>query len=473
MKISIKKKVDKTDLLAILLTEEDVKHLKYGNLNKYIEEATKKDFKGEKDQVSLIYANTNVKRILLIGLGKRQDINDESYRKASSIAVQKTKSLKVESFSILVEKPKETIEGILLGNYSFDKYKTDEKAKFKIKELTLISERNMQSIISKYEIISNNVNYVRNLINDSTHTVNPLTLTEEAKKLSNLGVKVKILDESQLKKLGLNLLLAVSQGSSYPPRLIILEYRGNSSKDKTAIVGKGITFDSGGLNLKPSGYLETMRGDMAGAATVMGTIKTLAELKIKKNVIGVMPLCENMVDGKAYKPGDVYKSYTGKTVEIANTDCEGRLILADALGYVSKEYKPARIIDLATLTGAVIVALGDLCAGVMGNNDELYSKLEQASKKTCERLWKLPMFSEYDDEIKSDIADIKNLGTSGNGRYAGPITGAVFLKQFVNNIKWAHLDIAGTAWLDKPRYYSPKMATGFGLRLLVQFIEDL
>ena len=180
-----------------------------------------------------------------------------------------------------------------------------------------------------------------------------------------------------------------------------------------------------------------------------------------------------MVDGKAYKPGDVYKSYTGKTVEIANTDCEGRLILADALGYVSKEYKPARIIDLATLTGAVIVALGDLCAGVMVNNDELYSKLEQASKKTCERLWKLPMFPEYDDEIKSDIADIKNLGTSGNGRYAGPITGAVFLKQFVNDIKWAHLDIAGTAWLDKPRYYSPKMATGFGLRLLVQFIEDL
>ncbi len=473
MKINIKKKVDKTDLLAILLTEEDIKHLKYGNLNKHIEEATKKDFKGEKDQLSLIYTNTNVKRILLIGLGKRQDINDESYRKASSLVVQKVKSLKVESFSIFVEKPKETIEGILLGSYSFDKYKTDEKAKFKIKEATLISERNIQSIISKYEIISNNVNYIRNLINDSTHAINSLTMAEEAKKLSNLGIKVKIFDEIQLKKLGLNLLLAVSQGSSYPPRLVILEYHGNSSKDTTAIVGKGITFDSGGLNLKPSGYLETMRCDMAGAATVMGTIKTLAELKIKKNVIAVMPLCENMVDGKAYKPGDVYKSYLGKTVEIANTDAEGRLILADALGYVSKEYKPTRIIDLATLTGAVVVALGDLCAGVMGNNDELYSKLEQASKKTNERIWKLPMFAEYDDEIKSDIADIKNLGTSGNSRNAGPITGAVFLKQFVNNIKWAHLDIAGTAWLDKPRYYSPKMATGYGLRLLVQFIEDL
>ena len=294
------------------------------------------------------------------------------------------------------------------------------------------------------------------------------TLAEElAKKESAL--KVKVYREKELEELGLGLLLAVGRGAEVPPRLIIIEYRGDpSSNDVTALVGKGMTYDTGGLNIKATGSMETMRSDMSGAAAVFGTMQAAAAMKLKKNLIGVVATAENSVDARSYKPGDIYKGYKGLTVEIANTDAEGRLILADALSFVEKNYEPTRIIDLATLTGAIVIALGNQAIGLFSNDDELAASLTRAGEHTYERLWRMPLFSEFKEQIKSQYADIKNSG----GREGGSITAALFLQKFVEKTPWAHLDIAGRAVTAKPEGYCPSWATGAGVRLLIRYLQQ-
>ena len=268
----------------------------------------------------------------------------------------------------------------------------------------------------------------------------------------------------------MGLLLAVNRGSSIEPRVVKIEYKGDPENKKVlGIIGKGITFDSGGMDLKPSASMETMRSDMSGAASVLCVMKSLAELKVKKNVIAVIPLTENMLSSNAYRPGDIFRSYSGKTVEIGNTDAEGRLILADAIAYMEKEIKPELIIDIATLTGACVVTFGETVAAFLSNDDRLAAAIESASAETGEKLWRLPFFDDYEDRMKSEIADLSNMSSEKN---AGTIAGAVFLKKFIDKTPWLHIDIAGTAWYSKARGYRPKNATGYGLRLLVNMIVN-
>ena len=285
-------------------------------------------------------------------------------------------------------------------------------------------------------------------------------------------LKIKILNEKQIQKEKLNLIYNVGKGSSNPPRLIIVEYNGNpKSKEKIALVGKGLTYDSGGLNLKPTGYIETMKLDMGGAATVLGAFKTAVELKIKKNIVLVIGTAENAIDANSYKPGDVIKSYDGKTVEIKNTDAEGRLVLADSLAYLQKNYKPTHIIDLATLTGACLVALGPSLIAILGNDDKMKEEIFNSSQKTNDKGWHLPIYDEHREMNKSQIADIKNLG----GKYAGTITAAAFLESFINKeVKWTHLDIAGAAFSESSKIekYIPSYGgTGIGVRLLIDYLS--
>ena len=297
----------------------------------------------------------------------------------------------------------------------------------------------------------------------------PSILAKEAEGIAGRkGVSCTVLDKVKLKELGMNALLSVASGSNEEPKFIILEYKGDEA-DATPIVlvGKGITFDSGGICIKPSDKMDEMKSDMAGGAAVMGAIMACADLGLPLNIVGLIPATENMPSGTALKPGDVFTSYSGKTIEVINTDAEGRLILADALAYASK-YKPAAIIDLATLTGACVIALGEEVIGMFGTDDKLKSELEEAARETGELVWELPLWESYQEKIKSDIADYKNHG----GRPAGAITAAAFLSKFVGDFPWVHLDIAGPAWTDKDKTYTPKGASGAGVRLLVEFLRN-
>jgi leucyl aminopeptidase len=315
--------------------------------------------------------------------------------------------------------------------------------------------------------------YARDLVNENAHVMNPEQIASEAavlKKYKNMSIK--ILNEKELARQKFGLILAVGSGSSCPPRLIVMNYTGSpSSRKRYAIVGKGITFDAGGQNLKTSGHIETMRLDMAGAATVLATMKTIAELQPKINVVGVCVAAHNAIDGNSYFPGDIYRSYSGTTVEICNTDAEGRLVLADAISYIQKKYRLTEIIDLATLTGGILTALGDQIAGLFSNDDTLADRLFASGEKVNERLWRFPLYKMFSEAMKSDTADIRNLPKLKRG-YASSITGAAFIKAFVDgSIPWAHLDIAGTAFNEGDRKGEiPPAATGFGVRLLIDHL---
>ena len=450
--------------------------------NKVPKEITKyvktKDFNADLNNLSLLYTELKTKRILLAGLGKEKEITLEKIRSLISTATKTIQQLKLVNLSILLPKVKilsqekiaeAILESVLLTNYQFDKYKTKKEIK-EIKNINLIADISLDKIIARTKIICSNVNFVRDLVNESSDVINPITLTNKAKEIAkNNKLKITILDENKLKKLNMNLILAVSSGSRYPPRLVILEYKNSNTKKKIALIGKGVTFDTGGINLKPPGYIETMRLDKAGAATVLGIIKTASELKLKTNIIALLPLVENMISPNSYKPGDIITSYSKKTVEIGNTDAEGRLILADTLAYAEKNIKPSVMIDLATLTSSIIGTFSNYITGFFTNNEKLAKQLFDKGQETHEMVWQLPIYDEYSEENKSEIADIKNIG----GKYAGAIAGAAFLKSFIKNTSWIHLDIAGSAWYEKEKDYIPKNATGIGLRLLISFIEDI
>jgi leucyl aminopeptidase len=365
------------------------------------------------------------------------------------------------------------IHGFSLKSYSFNKYKTQNENIFYFLLKIVSSEKaSLSNNYFRYKAIESGVFQARDLVSEPPNILYPKKYVEIIKKLSSLGLKIQIYNESKMKKLGMLALLGVGQGSINESFLVTMEWRGNKkSKDKPlAFVGKGVCFDTGGISLKPARFMEEMKYDMAGSAVVVGLLKTLALRKAKVNVVGVVGLVENMPGGNAQKPGDIVKSYSGKTIEILNTDAEGRLVLSDALSFTEKKFKPKFIIDLATLTGAIIISLGTEYAGLFSNNDELSNKIFGISKKIGEKVWRLPLNENYNRLMDSTVADVQNINYSGG---AGSITAAQFLQRFIiNKTPWAHLDIAGMAFSKKASNLNPKGATGFGVRLLNKLIEE-
>ena len=361
-----------------------------------------------------------------------------------------------------------------LKSYKFDKYKNKSKEKHFIETLKIIDFQNKFNNTDKIEITSGKrvkgIFLTRDLVSEPANVLYPSKFVDICKILKKTGVSIEVLDEKKMKSLGMNALLGVSQGSVRPARTMIMKWTGNPSNKKQpiAFIGKGVTFDTGGISIKPSGGMEDMKWDMGGAGVVAGLMYTLALRKAKTNVIGAVGLVENMPDGNAQRPGDIVKSMSGQTIEVLNTDAEGRLVLADVLWYVKEKFKPKLMVDLATLTGAIIVALGDRYAGMFSNSNDLADKLYSSSKETQELIWRLPLDSDFDKLLNCQVADMKNI-TGARG--AGSITAAQFLKRFVGEVEWAHLDIAGVTWSKKGTSLSRPGGTGFGVRLLDNFVK--
>ncbi len=425
-----------------------------------------------------------IKKIMLIGLGAREKFTDEEARIIAGKAALKAKELGVEEFCILPfmdvdEALIEAIsEGVLLSLYSFNRYKTSGKEATTIPaQATIVvnsDSAKFQAVVDKVNLITQAVNYARDLSNLPPNECPPSQIASLALALDGeYGIKTRILERYEMESIGLNGIVSVGKGSNNPPKLVILEYYGNADHQKPyLLVGKAVTFDTGGISLKPGDKMDEMKFDKCGGCSVLGILKAIASLGLPVNVIGIIPSVENMPSSTSYRPGDIIRMYNGKTVEILNTDAEGRIILADAMAYGVAIYNPQAIIDLATLTGACVIALGANVAAVIGTSKYLAERLSKISEKTGERIWDLPLHDEYHEQIKSTVADLKNIG----GRPGGAITAAAFLSNFTNDIPWVHLDIAGTAWTQEgtfERSYNPKGATGFGIRTLVKFLMEV
>ncbi len=433
-------------------------------------------------------------RILIMGLGKRKDFTLERLRAVMAVAARNIRRINVSQMAVAEgfqdwgttseESACAIIEGINLGLYKFKKHHSGEQKSYKTIEELVIAVKDPAKLdeiskgTEKGRILSDATNLARDLVNEPANFLTPDAFAKEALRVSTENnIKITVLGKEEIKDAGLNALLAVNAGSIEPPRFVIMEYNGGKEDGKTlGLVGKGVTFDSGGLSLKPADSMFRMHCDMAGAAAVLGAMKAISKQKLPINVVGVMPLTENLMDANSYKVGDVITSMEGKTIEILNTDAEGRLILADALTYIRKYKKIDYLIDIATLTGAIVMALGHFCSGAMTNNEELLSLVRKSGDISGEKVWPLPLFDEYKAQIKSDIADLENSG----GRAAGSITAAIFLKEFVGDIPWVHLDIAGTAWIGesiamymKNPYIPKEGGTGVGTRMLYHLAELL
>lgn len=408
-------------------------------------------------------------RIIVIGMGKKKEFDAEKMRKASAIAAKYARSFGNGCVIAVYDNyTQAAVEGALLGLYRFLKYKKLEKDAKDTTSLVFVNGR--RADVEKGIIISESVNYARDLTNTPAADMTPAKLADEVKKIARVSkLKIKIYSKNEIQKMGMNSLAAVAKGSTQEPKFIVIENNGRGKP--VIIIGKGITFDSGGLDIKPYPYMQGMKGDKAGACAVIALMMAASKLKIRQKVIGIIPACENMPSGSAYKTGDVIAALNKKTIEVISTDAEGRLILADALSYAERKYKPEAIIDLATLTGACIVALGYEAAAVMGNNKDLNKKIIKAGNECFERVWELPLWDEYKEKVKSDIADVRNVA-KGKGSEAGTIEGAAFLDAFVEKAKWAHIDIAGVASMPEPHEYTPDGATGYGVRLIIQLLSD-
>ena len=442
------------------------------------------DFTASNGETLLAYlTEKREKRLLFFSLGLESSCSMEQLRRSYSAAIKKClgKNWKVINCMLpetemlsLSEITRAISEGLALSLYVYNTWKSDpSKESFFIETVQLIGAETL-AIPEKVLHLLSGVNLARDLVNGNALDVTPETLAREGKKLAERfsSVTTTVLNKKELEKEKMNLLLAVGSGSRVDPTLIAIEYRGAPDVDDlTLVVGKGITFDTGGVNLKPTHFVEDMRADMGGAAAAIGLIQSAASLELKANIVALIPATENALDSESYKPGDVYRSHFGKTVEITNTDAEGRLVLADALSYGQKTFKPSRIIDLATLTGAIVIALGDGRIGLFSNDDTLATLCEKAGEITGEKVWRMPLEKDYFPLIKSEIADIRN---SGKQRSAGSITAALFLQEFIQKgTSWIHLDIAGTAFLDRPRDYHLSQASGSGVRLLIELLECL
>ncbi len=427
------------------------------------------DVKGKKGESHLFYSGG--KRFLLLGLGDKNKYEANDVRniagKASRIAIEKRVSHLV--LDCLSRDHCQSIgEGLVLGSYKFSDYKTKKEDHLHLKTATVLGCREEE--ISKGVSIANGVCLARDLGNFPGNVATPTKLANVAKKIAEEGgMNCKIFDRDEFTKMGMGGLAGVSIGTDEPPKFIIIEYMNGGDSKPKVLVGKGLTFDSGGISIKPAAKMDEMKYDMCGSAVVLGVFKSLALLQPNVNVVGIIPSTENLSGGKAYKPGDVLTAYNGKTIEVLNTDAEGRVILADGLSYASKHYDPEYILDFATLTGAVLIALGHIATGIMGTDNDLMDKIKTSSKTTGEKVWELPLWKEYCKQVESDIADVKNIGAP---MQAGTIAGAAFLKEFVGgDIPWAHFDIAGTAWGVKPDSTHPKgSATGWGIRLVLDMM---
>lgn len=445
-------------------------------------------FTGAKEQTLTIItpAKSRLTRLVLVGIGDPakvdplilQRVGGSAYAALNDkdaqavLIVDDHKSLALTSS----EAAAQVAFGARLRSYRFDKYRTklkpDQKPSLKTLVVTSSDTTKAKASYLKLDKITEGVFLTRDLVSEPANIIYPETLAEQCLSLNDLGVKVEVLDEKQMKKLGMGALLGVAQGSVRPARLVTLSWLGNpDAKDKKPVVfvGKGVTFDTGGISIKPAGGMEDMKWDMAGAGAVIGALKALAGRKAKANVIGVVGLVENMPSGSAQRPGDIVTTMSGQTVEVLNTDAEGRLVLADAMWYAQETFNPRCVVDLATLTGAILVSLGHEYAGLFSNDDTLSTQLTNAGKGVDELLWRMPMGDAYDKQIDSPAADMKNIG----GREGGSITAAQFLQRFIKKgTPWAHLDIAGMAWQGRDKPVCPKGATAFGVRLLDRFVAD-
>ena len=495
MKITITKDLDKAqDVLFLGLFEEDKDNEKSFSkeLAEEVEAAIERKAFSRKfgEMYATKLSSHPYKKIALLGLGEKKDFIAEKVRQALGKMVTSTKCWLFSSFTTnVVEKARgdkvnqellgrAAAEGLLLANYGFTKYFAKEKQEKKKPVSVAALQWSGGNVFSEGlkvgRVIAEAANMTRDLVNEPANVVNSEYMEKMAKQVASQysSVKVKVLNKAELEKEGMGALLGVNAGSANPPKLVILEYNGSKKGKYTALVGKGITFDSGGYNLKPTKYIEDMATDMAGAAAVMAAVKVAAELKLKKNMLGVMPLCENMVDANAQHPGDIVRACNGKTIEIGNTDAEGRLILCDALAYTEAKYAPEVMIDLATLTGACVVALGYYAAGVIGKDDELLHALHEAGSNSGDRVWQLPFFEEYQDWMDGSKSDLNNNSQKGKGYEGGSITAGVFLSKFVEKAKWAHVDIAGSAYWAVDGPYLSKGATGSGVRMLAYYLME-
>jgi leucyl aminopeptidase len=445
-------------------------------------------FKGKNGEVQNInlFRNEYPKNIVLIGLGKKEDFTLDKLRKNIAKAVKEVAKFKSKSIDLniksflsirnLDEIVRTISEAVVMADYRFDKYKSDKKPST-LEEFTIIytEEDQLEGIsrgINEGVILGQANLLTRTLVNEPANVLGPIELAEEAKKAgADCGFEVEVFDETFIKELNMQAFLEVARASINPPRLIVMRYNGNPEKkdEIVGLVGKGLTYDSGGLSLKPTTSMVSMKSDMGGAAAVIGAMTAITKLKAKINVVAVIAACENMIGSSSYRPGDIIGSMGGKTIEVLNTDAEGRLTLADAVSYVIEKEQATKVVDIATLTGAVLTALGTTATGVVTNNDFFYNRLEQASKICDEKVWRLPSFEEYKELIKSDIADLKNIG----GPKAGTITAGLFIGEFVQDKPWLHLDIAGTSWTEKDSDYDSKGGTGAGARLLYHLIKQL
>ncbi len=446
------------------------------------------EIKGKLNEVTIVHSlgKLPATRVVVAGLGKQQELTQDRVRGIVAETCRLLRQKGVDSIAtialgagiagITVEGAAQAItEGALLGVYSFRRYITKEAEYGEIKQLTIVDteESKIPSLEQgsyKGRILAEATNLARDMVNEPANYMTPNSMAEMAAKLAETyGLELSVLEREQMQESGMGALLGVAQGSRQPPKFIVLHYRGGDSTEiDVALVGKGITFDSGGISIKPSEGMSEMKGDMAGGAAVMAAISAIAQLKPKINVIAVVPAAENLLGDSALKPGDILTAMNGKTIEIISTDAEGRLTLADALGYV-KKLGAKSIDDVATLTGACRIALGDVCSGAFGNNQELVDKVIAAGAEAGELIWQMPMYEEYKEQNKSEVADIKNIG----GKYGGAITAAQFLAEFAGDTPWVHLDIAGTSMREKERTYRVKGATGVPVRTLVNLVLSL
>lgn len=447
------------------------------------------EFKGKADESFMLRPADRLpaQRILLVGLGPRRQVGLEQLRRAAAVAAGQLEKLQLGTVTCALpllnlaktsqsERVGAAAEGLLLAHYRFDRYRTgeDKKTRGHIGKTILLVDSPAEKPAAEAAIahsldVIRGVSLARDLVNEPGNIKSPAFLADQARAIAEeTGMACRVLDPVAMQDEGMNALLGVARGSEREPCLIILEYAGAAADEPPiALVGKGVVFDAGGISLKPAEKMDQMKMDMAGGATVLGTLLAAALLKLPVNLVGIVPTVENMPSGSAIRPGDILTSMSGQTIEVLNTDAEGRMILADALTYV-KRFEPRFTIDLATLTGACIVALGHHATAVLGNDEQLIDALRKAGETSGERLWQLPLWDDYAEQIKSTVADVKNSG----GRPAGTITAAAFLSKFAGDATWAHLDIAGTAWREEAQVYGPAGATGVGVRLLVEFLQQ-
>lgn len=446
------------------------------------------EIRGKSGELTLVHSLGKIpaSRVIVAGLGKQAGFDVDGIRRVSAEACRFARSKAAKRVGTIVhgggaggiatEKAAQAItEGAILGLYRFRRHMTREPENGDLQELLIVEREEAKGAQLENgrdvgRVTAESVASARDMINEPANFMTPSVMAEMARSLATeCGLELAILERPQMKELGMGGLLGVSQGSHEDPKFIVLSYRGDPGSQKTVgLIGKGITFDSGGISLKPSEDMGDMKGDMAGGATVMATIRAVSKLKPKINVTAVIPATENLPSGSALKPGDVITAMNGKTVEIINTDAEGRLILADALSYAVKNGL-SPLVDVATLTGAIRVALGDVTVGLFGNNEEFSKRVMAAAGEAGEKMWQMPMFEEYKEQYKSDVADVKNTG----GRYGGAITAAQFVGEFVGDTPWVHLDIAGTSLTNKEKGYKVKGATGVTVRTLINLVVDL